>query len=100
MPVARWSAWSSLHLRMDESLWVRIKERADKCDIILRLCYRPPPDQEDQAGEALYKQPHIQKPWSSWGTSTIPILVGGMAQQGISNPEGSWKVLMRTSFSK
>lgn len=59
MLVASWSAWSSLCLRMDEmrteSLWVRIKERADKGDIILRVCYRPP-DQGDRVGQALYKQ--------------------------------------------
>lgn len=57
--VATWSEWSSLCLRVDEklteSLWVRIKERAGKGDIILRVCYRPT-DQEDRVGEALYKQ--------------------------------------------
>ncbi|GAB0206692.1 hypothetical protein GRJ2_003134800 [Grus japonensis] len=46
-----------LHLGMDEeptkSLWVRIKGRAG--DIIVGVCYRPP-DQGDQADEALYRQ--------------------------------------------
>ena len=38
-----------------ESLWVRIKGRAGTGDIIVGVCYRPP-DQEDQADEALYRQ--------------------------------------------
>ncbi|GAB0188002.1 hypothetical protein GRJ2_001265500 [Grus japonensis] len=48
-----------LHLGMDEepteSLWVRIKGRAGAGDIIAGVCYRPP-DQGDQADEALYRQ--------------------------------------------
>ncbi|GAB0203631.1 hypothetical protein GRJ2_002828700 [Grus japonensis] len=48
-----------LHLGMDEelteSLWVRIKGSAGAGDIIARVCYRPP-DQRDQAHEALYRQ--------------------------------------------
>ncbi|GAB0180798.1 hypothetical protein GRJ2_000545100 [Grus japonensis] len=48
-----------LHLGMDEeptkSLWVRIKGRAGTGDIIVWVCYRPP-DQGDQADEALYRQ--------------------------------------------
>ncbi|GAB0179366.1 hypothetical protein GRJ2_000401900 [Grus japonensis] len=48
-----------LHLGMDEeptkSLWVRIKGKAGKGDIIVGVCYRPL-DQEDQANEALYRQ--------------------------------------------
>ena len=47
-----------LHLGMDEelteSLRVRIKGRAGTGDIIVGVCYRPP-DQEDQADEALYR---------------------------------------------
>ncbi|GAB0202998.1 hypothetical protein GRJ2_002765400 [Grus japonensis] len=38
-----------------ESLWVRIKGRAGAGDIIAGVCYRPP-DQGDQADEALYRQ--------------------------------------------
>ncbi|GAB0205472.1 mitochondrial enolase superfamily member 1 [Grus japonensis] len=38
-----------------ESLWVRIKGRAGAGDIIVGVCYRPP-DQGDQADEALYRQ--------------------------------------------
>ena len=48
-----------LCLGMDEeptkSLWVRTKGRAGTGDIIVEVCYRPP-GQEDQAGEALYRQ--------------------------------------------
>ncbi|GAB0178727.1 hypothetical protein GRJ2_000338000 [Grus japonensis] len=38
-----------------ESLWVRIKGRAGPGDIIAGVCYRPP-EQGDQADEALYRQ--------------------------------------------
>ncbi|GAB0209576.1 hypothetical protein GRJ2_003423300 [Grus japonensis] len=48
-----------LHLGMDEelteSLWVRIKGSTGAGDIIVGVCYRPP-DQGDQADEALYRQ--------------------------------------------
>ncbi|GAB0177773.1 hypothetical protein GRJ2_000242600 [Grus japonensis] len=48
-----------LHVGMDEeltkSLWVRIKGSAGAGDIIAGVCYRPP-DQGDQADEALYRQ--------------------------------------------
>ncbi|GAB0204729.1 hypothetical protein GRJ2_002938500 [Grus japonensis] len=40
---------------LTESLWVRIKGRAGTGDTIVGVCYRPP-DQDDRAGEALYKQ--------------------------------------------
>ncbi|GAB0199565.1 hypothetical protein GRJ2_002421900 [Grus japonensis] len=40
---------------LTESLWVRIKERAGKGDIIVGVCCRPP-DQEEQVDQALYRQ--------------------------------------------
>ncbi|KAM9591189.1 uncharacterized protein ACIBXB_006085 isoform 1-T2 [Morphnus guianensis] len=40
---------------LTESLWVRIKGRAGTGDIIAGVCYRPP-DQEDRADEALYRE--------------------------------------------
>ncbi|GAB0206060.1 hypothetical protein GRJ2_003071600 [Grus japonensis] len=40
---------------LTESPWVRIKGSAGAGDIIAGVCYRPP-DQEDQADEALYRQ--------------------------------------------
>ncbi|KAK4806898.1 hypothetical protein QYF61_012619 [Mycteria americana] len=38
-----------------ESLWVRIKEQTNTGGIVVGVCYRPP-DQEEQADEALCKQ--------------------------------------------
>ncbi|PKU31341.1 dtw domain-containing protein 2 [Limosa lapponica baueri] len=38
-----------------ESLWVRIKGRAGTGDVTAGVCYRPP-DQDDRADEALYRQ--------------------------------------------
>ncbi|GAB0209103.1 mitochondrial enolase superfamily member 1 [Grus japonensis] len=38
-----------------ESLWIRIKERTVKDDIVVGVCYRPP-DQKEQADELLYRQ--------------------------------------------
>ncbi|GAB0182662.1 hypothetical protein GRJ2_000731500 [Grus japonensis] len=84
---------------LTESLWVRIKGWTGTGDTIVGLCYKPL-SQEDQADEDLYRQLHICKPWSSWGTSASKISVGGTTQQGTSSPGGSWNALMRTSFSK
>ncbi|TRZ14270.1 hypothetical protein HGM15179_012835 [Zosterops borbonicus] len=39
----------------DECLWVRIKGRANKADIVLGVCYRPP-IQEEEVGNLFYKQ--------------------------------------------
>ncbi|PKU43816.1 hypothetical protein llap_5882 [Limosa lapponica baueri] len=48
-----------IHLGMDEepreSLWVKTKCRAGTSDVTVEVCYRPP-NQEDQAVDALYKQ--------------------------------------------
>ena len=38
-----------------ESLWVRIKATANKTDIILRVCSRPP-NQDEQVDKTLYTQ--------------------------------------------
>jgi len=46
------------------------------------------------------EQPHVHKLWFSWGTSATLISFGGKTQQGISNPGGSWTVLMMSSFPK
>lgn len=40
------------------------------------------------------EQPCIHKPWSSWGSATMPITAGGTPSLG--NPGGSWTVLMIT----
>ncbi|GAB0186934.1 hypothetical protein GRJ2_001158700 [Grus japonensis] len=50
---ARSSAWGWMKSRL--SLWVRIKGRPGTGDTIVGVCYRPP-DQEDRADEALYRQ--------------------------------------------
>ena len=100
-----------LRLGMDEEpterLWVRIKGRAGTGDIIVGICYRPP-DQEDRADEALYRQTGavsrsqalvIMGDFNHPNDFNQPA-VGGTTQQGMSNPRGSWNVLMTTSFSK
>ena len=38
-----------------ESSWVRTEEKTGKGGIVAGICYRPP-DQEEQADEALYRQ--------------------------------------------
>lgn len=59
----------------NESLCVRIKERTGRGDIIVGVDYRSS-DQEEQLDEASTdreQQPHICRPWSSWGTLSILI---------------------------
>jgi len=38
-----------------ECLWVKTRGRANKADILLRVCYRPP-NQDEEVDEAFYKQ--------------------------------------------
>ena len=38
-----------------ETLWVRIKTNANKTDIIVGVCYRPP-NQDEEVVKTLYKQ--------------------------------------------
>ena len=38
-----------------ECLWVRIRGKANKADIMVRVCYRPP-NQDEEADEIFYKQ--------------------------------------------
>ena len=38
-----------------ECLWVRIRGRTNKADILVGVCYRPP-SQDEGAGETFYKQ--------------------------------------------
>ncbi|KAK4830111.1 LOW QUALITY PROTEIN: hypothetical protein QYF61_008538 [Mycteria americana] len=42
--------------RPTETLWVRIKERTGKGDIVAGICYRPP-NQLEQVDKALYREP-------------------------------------------
>jgi len=55
-----------------ESLWVRIKVKANKINIIVGVCYRPP-NQDEEVGKTLYKQlGEVSRsfPFFLWGTST------------------------------
>lgn len=38
-----------------ESLWVRIKAKANKTDIIMGVCYRPP-NQDEEVDKTLYRE--------------------------------------------
>ena len=38
-----------------ESLWVKIRGRADKADILVGVCYRPP-NQDEETDELFYEQ--------------------------------------------
>ena len=38
-----------------ESLWVKIRGRADKADILVGICYRPP-NQDEETDELFYEQ--------------------------------------------
>ena len=38
-----------------ESLWVKIRGRADKADILVGVCYRPP-NQDEETDEVFYEQ--------------------------------------------
>ena len=38
-----------------ESLWVKIRGRADKADILVGICYRPP-NQDEETDEVFYEQ--------------------------------------------
>ena len=37
------------------SIWIRIKAKANKTDVIVGVCYRPP-TQDEEVDERLYKQ--------------------------------------------
>jgi len=52
-----------------ESIRIRIKARANKTDIIVGACYRPP-TQDEEVDERLYKQ------WSDVSRSLALVLVG------------------------
>jgi len=54
-----------------ENLWVRIRDRGNKGNLVVGVCYRPP-DQGESTDEALFLQ--LQEASRSqslcWGTST------------------------------
>ena len=81
-----------------DSLWVRIKGRANIGDTVVGVCYRPP-DQEEEVDEAFYKQLEVALPPPHsflWGTSTILILVGKVTKPGTQGPGSSCSVLVIT----
>ncbi|RMC01239.1 hypothetical protein DUI87_22188 [Hirundo rustica rustica] len=47
-----------------ERLWVRIKGKANKADVLLGVCYRPP-SQEEEVDNLLYKQLKNVSGWSA-----------------------------------
>lgn len=66
-----------MHGVRTERLWLRIKEKTGKGDILMGVGYRLP-DQEERVDEALYKeeQPHIHRHWSLCQTSATSISAG------------------------
>ena len=61
-----------------ESLWVKIRGRADKADILVDACYRLL-SQDEETDEMFYEQlaEATRSPaLSSWGTSTSPTYAG------------------------
>lgn len=85
LSVTSWSAWiSSLH-GDGWGLWGQ-DEREGR-DIIVGSAAGP------------YRQPHMHKPWSSWGPSATPVFAGRTRQWGIGKPGISGNAFI-TSFSK
>ena len=74
-----------------ESLWVRIKAKANKTDIIMGVCYRPP-IQDQEVDKTLYRQlgrSQGHSPLFLWGTSTSQTSAGFIIQQIGNSPGGS-----------
>lgn len=56
--------------RLVESLWVKTRGEADRGDLMVGCCYRPPDQGEEEDGP-FFKQPkeaYDHKFWFSWGT--------------------------------
>ena len=66
---------------------VRIKAKANKIDIIVGVCYRPP-NQDEEVDKTLYRQFGLS-PLFLWGTSTSQISAGFIIQQIGNSPRGS-----------
>lgn len=56
----------------DESLWIRVRLQANKGDIVVGLCYRPP-SQHEEVDEAFLK--HLK---DTSGSQTL-LLVGNLS---------------------
>ena len=69
-----------------ECLWVRIRGKACRGDILVGVCCRLP-NQDEEMNEAFYEQ--LRKLHSfSWETSTSLIYVGNIIQRRGSSPRG------------
>ena len=77
-----------------ESIWIRIKAKANKTDVTVGVCYRPP-TQDEEVDERLYKQlDEVSRspPLFLWGTSTSQTSAGFIIQQIGNSPRGSQSV--------
>jgi len=69
-----------------ESLQVRISGQTSIIDsVIVHVCYRQLHQQESGEASDDWRKPHVSRPWSSWGTSFIPVSAGVTVQWGTSN---------------
>lgn len=74
-----------------ESLWVSIKVKATKTDIIVGVCYRPP-NQDKEVDKTLYRQlGEVSRslPLVLLGTSTSQTSAGFIIQQIETSPGSS-----------
>ncbi len=82
-----------------ESFWVRIKAKANKTDIIVGVCYRPP-NQDEEVDKTLYRQPHEVSrslPLFLWAIAKSQTSAGFIIQQIGNSPRGSSSVWEITS---
>ena len=72
-----------------ESLWVRIRGRANKMDILVGVCYRPPSEDEEikRRSTNSWQKLHDCQPLFSWGISTSPVYAGNTIRHGRSSLE-------------
>ena len=74
-----------------KSLWVRIKAKVNKTDIIVGVCYRPP-NQDEEVDKTLYRQlgeVSRSPPLFFCGASSFQTSAGFIIQQIGNSPRGS-----------
>ena len=76
-----------------ESLWVKIRGRADKAGILMGVCYRLPNQDEEKmrSSSSRWQKLRDHQSLSSWGTSTSLIYAGNTTQRRRSSL-GFWSV--------
>ena len=82
-----------------EGLWVRIKVKANKTDIIVGICYRPP-NQDEEVDKSLYRQlGEVSRslPLFLWAIAKSQTSAGFIIQQIGNRPRGSSSVWEITS---